>query len=415
MGSTSDIMHFWAPVAAMAVAAAAAATAAVIAMLLPLLRRFASVRPNARSSHRAPTPQGGGLAVIAATLATVAVALLVSSQFHADARLVWVGAAAVVLTILGAADDVATLGVAPRLLIQIIAVAVVMAVLPDDLRFIPALPLTVERFAFLVGGLYFVNAVNFMDGIDWMTVAEVVPLAGGLALLGVLGALPPAAVLLALALCGAMIGFAPFNRPVARLFLGDAGSLPIGLLLLWLLLLLAGSGHPTAALLLPLYYIADTGITILWPAYEGRNDHQRASQSLLPAGLGRRLQRLPDRHARLSPQHPARRARARHGRQPLAHDPDVRAGSRRPAGFYVVADFFAAAAGLTVRRFKRAIFQDDAAGDTDAEDVDPALDEVEKMRIEQRTDDVLHDDDKTDPRDQTAAAEQQQVRDPHRP
>jgi UDP-N-acetylmuramyl pentapeptide phosphotransferase/UDP-N-acetylglucosamine-1-phosphate transferase len=268
MGSTSDIMHFWAPVAAMAVAAAAAATAAVIAMLLPLLRRFASVRPNARSSHRAPTPQGGGLAVIAATLATVAVALLVSSQFHADARLVWVGAAAVVLTILGAADDVATLGVAPRLLIQIIAVAVVMAVLPDDLRFIPALPLTVERFAFLVGGLYFVNAVNFMDGIDWMTVAEVVPLAGGLALLGVLGALPPAAVLLALALCGAMIGFAPFNRPVARLFLGDAGSLPIGLLLLWLLLLLAGS-HPIAAFLLPLYYIADTGITILWRLMKG--------------------------------------------------------------------------------------------------------------------------------------------------
>ncbi len=51
-----------------------------------------------------------------------------------------------------------------------------------------------------------------------------------------------------------MLGFAPFNRPVARLFLGDVGSLPIGLLLGWLLLLLAGSGHLAAALLLPLYY-----------------------------------------------------------------------------------------------------------------------------------------------------------------
>ena len=122
---------------------------------------------------------------------------------------------------------------------------------------------------FWSAALYFVNAVNFMDGIDWMTVAEVVPLAGGLALLGVFGALPASAVLLALALCGAMIGFAPFNRPVARLFLGDAGSLPIGLLLLWLLLLLAGGGHPTAALLLPLYYIADTGITIVWRLAKG--------------------------------------------------------------------------------------------------------------------------------------------------
>ena len=54
-----------------------------------------------------------------------------------------------------------------------------------------------------------------------------------------------------------MIGFAPFNRPVARLFLGDVGSLPIGLLLFWLLVLTAGNGHLAAALILPLYYLAD--------------------------------------------------------------------------------------------------------------------------------------------------------------
>jgi UDP-N-acetylmuramyl pentapeptide phosphotransferase/UDP-N-acetylglucosamine-1-phosphate transferase len=64
-------------------------------------------------------------------------------------------------------------------------------------------------------------------------------------------------------LCGAVLGFAPFNRPVAKLFLGDVGSLPIGLLLFWLLLQLAGSGHLTAAVLLPLYYVADTSITLL--------------------------------------------------------------------------------------------------------------------------------------------------------
>ena len=60
-----------------------------------------------------------------------------------------------------------------------------------------------------------------------------------------------------------MIGFAPFNRPVAKLFLGDVGSLPIGLLLGWLLLLLAGRGYLAAALLLPLYYLADASITLI--------------------------------------------------------------------------------------------------------------------------------------------------------
>jgi UDP-N-acetylmuramyl pentapeptide phosphotransferase/UDP-N-acetylglucosamine-1-phosphate transferase len=50
---------------------------------------------------------------------------------------------------------------------------------------------------------------------------------------------------------------------VATLFLGDVGSLPIGLLLFWLLLQLAGSGHLAAAVLLPLYYVADATITLL--------------------------------------------------------------------------------------------------------------------------------------------------------
>ena len=66
-----------------------------------------------------------------------------------------------------------------------------------------------------------------------------------------------------MALCGAMIGFAFFNRPVAKLFLGDVGSLPIGVLLGWLLLVLARSSGRVAALLLPLYYLADSTITLL--------------------------------------------------------------------------------------------------------------------------------------------------------
>jgi UDP-N-acetylmuramyl pentapeptide phosphotransferase/UDP-N-acetylglucosamine-1-phosphate transferase len=90
----------------------------------------------------------------------------------------------------------------------------------------------------------------------------VVPLTATLGLFGLGGALPPGATVVAFALCGATLGFAPFNKPVARLFLGDVGSLPIGLTLGWLLLLLAGQGHLAAAILLPLYYLADATITV---------------------------------------------------------------------------------------------------------------------------------------------------------
>ena len=90
------------------------------------------------------------------------------------------------------------------------------------------------------------------------------PVTTALAGFGLLGALTLSPMLLAAALGGALLGFAPFNRPgAAKVFLGDVGSLPIGLLLGWCLLQLAVQGHVAAALLLPLYYLADSTLTLL--------------------------------------------------------------------------------------------------------------------------------------------------------
>jgi UDP-N-acetylmuramyl pentapeptide phosphotransferase/UDP-N-acetylglucosamine-1-phosphate transferase len=243
---------------------AAVICAALIVVLRPVLARYALARPNARSSHDLPTPQGGGIAVIAATIIVVACAVVFAPDLVKDYRqLAIVFAAAVGLAIVGVTDDVRPMEALPRLVLQAAAVGVVIAFLPADLRILPVLPWWIERLCILVGGIWLVNLTNFMDGIDWMTVAEVVPVTAALAVFGLMGALPPDATVVALALCGALIGFAPFNRPVARLFLGDVGSLPIGLLLGWLLVLLAANGHLAAALLLPLYYLADATITLL--------------------------------------------------------------------------------------------------------------------------------------------------------
>ena len=239
---------------------AAGLSAGLIVALQPLLERYALARPNARSSHTKPTPQGGGIAVIAAALAGIWLGTL--SLGFSDALLALTGAA-LLLAVVGAVDDLRGLGPAPRLLMQFLAVGVVAAMLPADFSVVPQFPRWAERALMVLGGVWFVNLVNFMDGLDWMTVAEVVPVTAGIGLLGAIGAAPPLAVLVALALLGAMIGFAPFNRPVARLFLGDVGSLPIGLLLGWVLLVVAAQGHLVAALLLPLYYLADATLTLM--------------------------------------------------------------------------------------------------------------------------------------------------------
>jgi len=247
-------------------AATAAFSAFVCVMLIvilrPALRRYALAKPTARSSHHEPTPQGGGIAVVIATLAAACLGMCSLGIAIAGPFAAVIGAA-VLMACVGAADDIRPLAVTPRLILQALAVAAAIYALPDQLRVVPALPWLIERVLLFVGGLWFVNLVNFMDGIDWMTVAEIVPITVALAAIGWLGKLAPDAVVVALALGGAMLGFAYFNRPAAKLFLGDVGSLPIGLLLGWLLVLLAGRDALAAAVLLPLYYLADATLTLI--------------------------------------------------------------------------------------------------------------------------------------------------------
>jgi len=264
--------------------AACAISFLLLLSLKPALRRYALAKPNTRSSHKLPTPQGGGIAIITAIVTVVgAIGVLYPSLFNEPVRLAAIFMAVIALATVGLVDDIRPIEVLPRLLVQVVAVLIVLASLPD-VRIFAILPWWIERALMFGTVLWLVNVVNFMDGIDWMTVAEVVPVTGGLALFGLSGALPLEATLVALGLCGALIGFAPLNRPVAQLFLGDVGSLPIGLLLGWLLLLLAAGDNFAAAALLPLYYVADATVTLLRrfangkPLSQAHRDHfyQRA-------------------------------------------------------------------------------------------------------------------------------------------
>jgi len=240
-------------------------TTGLMLLLRPWLARFAMVPPNARSSHHKPTPQGGGIAVVVATLLVAWAGVTLSSNLlpYQGGQLLAVSGATALLAVVGALDDIHSLPAAARLAMQCIAVGAVITALPPEVRVIPHVPWGIERAGLFLVGVWFVNLVNFMDGIDWMTVAEAVPVTGAILVLGLAGVVAPLPALLAAALLGAIIGFAPFNKPVARIFLGDVGSLPVGLLLGWLLLQLAAAGHLAAALLLSLYYLADATITLV--------------------------------------------------------------------------------------------------------------------------------------------------------
>ena len=250
---------------------AALLSAGLIVLLKPLLQRYALARPNARSSHRVPTPQGGGIAIIAAALITAAVLAMPTGIALGGVELPVLALSVIALAAVGAVDDIRPLPASLRLVIQAGAVAAV--VLTVEGRLLPDMPLWLERAFAILAGLWFVNLVNFMDGLDWMTLAEFVPPTAFLFALGLAGRYAPEPTLVAGALLGGLLGFAPFNRPVARLFMGDVGSLPIGLIVAWLLFRLAGQGGLegglAAALILPLYPIADATLTLLWRLRRG--------------------------------------------------------------------------------------------------------------------------------------------------
>jgi UDP-N-acetylmuramyl pentapeptide phosphotransferase/UDP-N-acetylglucosamine-1-phosphate transferase len=248
-----------------------AATAALlsyggIAGSIGWLKQRALAKPNERSSHSVPTPQAGGIIVVPVALLAAGAALAASGADLPGGMFHWaiVCAAALALTAIGCIDDMRGLSVRFRLGSQVVAVVVAVTLMPADLRMLPeVIPLPAERAALIAAALWFVNLFNFMDGIDLISVVETVAITLGIAILAAFGMIPAAYGIIAVALLGAMVGFAPWNSPPARLFLGDAGSIPIGFLLAILLIHLGAAGGLAAAVILPLYYLADATLTLV--------------------------------------------------------------------------------------------------------------------------------------------------------
>ena len=258
------------------------ATGAVVLMLW----RWAVLDyPNARSSHATPVPRGGGLGLMAAVAA---------GWLWADPHAVPLVGLAGGLMGVSFLDDMRGLSVGPRLLVQGVAVSGGLILLPHDvLVFQGCLPLAGDRLASAVLWLWFINLYNFMDGIDGLTGVETVSIGAGVAVAAAAGSgLAPVVGWQGLAVAGASIGFLRWNWAPAKVFMGDAGSVPLGYLVGWLLLMLAGNGHGAAAVILPLYYVTDASLTVVRRALRGERIWQPHRQHFYQKAV----QALGDRH-----------------------------------------------------------------------------------------------------------------------
>jgi UDP-N-acetylmuramyl pentapeptide phosphotransferase/UDP-N-acetylglucosamine-1-phosphate transferase len=233
-------------------------------LLIRAFRRAFLAIPDARSSHSSATPQGGGLVVLPVAL-VIAFAAAPIAAGASPRAFVWSAVAAILaLTLVGAWDDRHSLNPIIRLAVQAAAAGLALAPTPRD--FGPAIaifPPTLISALLLIAMLWFINLTNFMDGLDLLSVSQFVPaFATAYWLLAGLGGPAVWLAWLSLATAGALVGFAWFNWPPARLFLGDSGSLPLGLLGSLVIIVVAGAHGLGAALLPFLYYIVDASLTL---------------------------------------------------------------------------------------------------------------------------------------------------------
>jgi UDP-GlcNAc:undecaprenyl-phosphate GlcNAc-1-phosphate transferase len=210
-------------------------------------RTHAVTAVRARDVHHVPTPRLGGLAI----LAGIVVAVLVASRmpFLADSEVfagheVWgIVGAAVIVGILGWADDVWELDWMAKLTGQIMAGGF-MALMGVQLTTWPIpgqLTIPGSRLSLLMTIVVIVawmNAVNFVDGLDGLA-AGVIAIGGvafflytySLTRLASPGNFSSLASLMVVVLVGACVGFLPHNFFPARIFMGDSGSMVLGAVL----------------------------------------------------------------------------------------------------------------------------------------------------------------------------------------
>lgn len=187
--------------------------------------------PNERSSHTVPTPRGGGVAIVVAFLLSL---LVLSGTLQGWWYLVALLGGGALCAVVGFLDDHGHIAARWRLIAHFACAAWVLAWMPQ----LPPLlwaghEIDLGIAGYVLAAFYLVwmlNLYNFMDGIDGIASVQAITtcLLGG-ALLWQIGALEIAT--LSFLLAAAVGGFLVWNFPPARIFMGDAGSGFLGLVI----------------------------------------------------------------------------------------------------------------------------------------------------------------------------------------
>ena len=241
---------------------AAAATAAAV----PPIRRW-SLRvgyvdaPDERKVHTRTVPYGGGGAMFIGVAIAIAVAALIPGLrplFQGNSEVLGVLLAAAAMFLVGLLDDFRPMSAPAKVAGQVLAASILyfagvtMYQLKVPLAGFVVLTPGVIPLVTAIWVVALSNAINLIDGLDGLAAGIVAIGAGSLAVYGLqlerLGLLPTQNIgpLVAVVACGICLGYLPFNFHPARIFMGDAGALLLGLLMSASTMVIGGRTAPAS-------------------------------------------------------------------------------------------------------------------------------------------------------------------------
>ncbi len=217
-------------------------------------------QPDERKIHRQVTPQSGGAAMFVALLVTFATAASVpalAGLFRGSSEPLGLLLGAAAIFVVGVIDDVRDMSAPAKVAGQVLAATVLYFMGVTWFQFKVPLAGLVQlspEWTPLLTALWVIaitNAVNLIDGLDGLAAGVVAIASGALAIYGLhlqyLGNLPADNIgpLIAVVTCGVCVGFLPHNFHPAKIFMGDAGALLLGLLMAASTMLIGGRAAGT--------------------------------------------------------------------------------------------------------------------------------------------------------------------------
>ncbi|MBS0366262.1 MAG: glycosyltransferase family 4 protein [Proteobacteria bacterium] len=234
--------------------------------------------PNERSSHRTPTPRGGGVAIVLTT--TTGLIVLASLGMLGTRLFLALLGGGIPVAVVGFFDDRLRVSVRIRFTVHVAAAIWAVVLLGG----VPTLGSGAHLFQLgfaghivaILGIVWALNLFNFMDGIDGIAAAEGVFVMWGAALVGLLVGSADSLMLLEAIVGAACLGFLIWNWPPAKIFMGDVGSGYVGYVVGVIALASAHDGQlPWSAwLILGGAFLVDATVTLVRRAARGERVHE---------------------------------------------------------------------------------------------------------------------------------------------